>query len=96
MSVYHVKNSGLDIIAGPLNESENQCNYSYVTNEAVCAVRDFILDSKVGVGIREDIECIANTKQYFIGEDTGGFRWAAKDGRIVELRVSVKEAKSNT
>lgn len=48
------------------------------SDEAICAVRDYMVQELLG-GLR----CIKGT--------TGGYDWTLKDGRTVELRVTIKE-----
>ena len=52
------------------------------TEEAVCAVRDYMVQELLG-----GIGCTKAT--------SSGYAWTLKDGRIVELRVTIKEGVDN-
>ena len=52
------------------------------TDEAVCAVRDYMVQELLG-----GIGCTKAT--------SSGYAWTLKDGRIVELRVTIKEGADN-
>lgn len=82
MAEYHVGCGMCGIYAGTLN-SKNKAlwqNKSEVTEEAIEAVRDYIVQEQLG-GLE------APTKT------SGGYEWKLKDGRTVELRVTIKEGK---
>lgn len=74
MAEYHVGCGVFGIYAGMLSKNKQLWkNKSDVTDEAISAVRDYMLQ-----------EFCDN------GESTGGWEWTRKDGKIVELRVTVK------
>lgn len=84
MAEYHVGCGAFGIYAGTL-EPRNKTlwrNKSEVTDEAIAAVRDYIIQEALG-----GFDC---TKA-----KTGGYEWTLKDGRIVELRVTIKEGSDN-
>lgn len=78
MAEYHVGCGAFAIYAGTL-KSKNKTmwqNKTECTDEALCAVRDYMVQ-----------ECLGgfNSKK-----TSGGYEWTLKDGRIVELLVSIK------
>lgn len=79
MAEYHVGCGAFGIYAGTLNSKNKTLwqNKTECTDEAICAVRDYMVDDCLG-----GLDC-AKAK-------TGGYQWTLKDGRIVELRVTVK------
>lgn len=82
MSDYHV-GAGLGAIyAGRLNSSDRSRwgKKSEVTEEAIVAVRDYMIEDCLG-----GIECSRAI--------SSGYEWELKDGRTVELRISIKEKK---
>lgn len=79
MAEYHVGAGCFGIYAGTLNKKGNLWqNKTECTDEALCAVRDYMVQELLG-----GIGCAKAT--------TGGYEWALKDGRKVELRVTIKE-----
>ena len=79
MAEYHVGCGAFAIYAGTLNQNKNRwLNKTECTDEALCAVRDYLVEQLLG-----GIEC---TKA-----KSDGYEWTLKDGRVVELRVSVKD-----
>lgn len=81
MAEYHVSAGFFGrIYAGTLMPQKGEApriwrNKSDVTDEAICAVRDHMLD-----------ECVKEED----GKMSGGYEWARKDGKKVSLVVSVK------
>lgn len=57
-------------------------NKSDCTDEAIEAVRDYMVEQCLG-----GIECEK--------AKTGGYEWKLKDGRAVELRITIKESEEN-
>lgn len=83
MSEYHVGCGLFGIYAGILKNSHEWRNKSEVTDEAVNAVRDYMVDHFLG-----GIECSKGV--------SGAYMWKLKDGGTVELRVTVdKEQKES-
>lgn len=80
MVEYHIGAGTFGIYAGTLNSKNKSLwqNKSDCTDEALCAVRDYMVSELLG-GTK-------NPKT-----DTGGYEWNLKDGRVVELRISIKE-----
>lgn len=80
MAEYHIGAGAFGIYAGTLNSKNKTLwqNKSDCTDEALCAVRDYMVSELLGG--------TENPKT-----NTGGYEWGLKDGRIVELRVSIKE-----
>ena len=79
MAEYHVGCDFFGIYAGILN-SRNKSqwqNKSEVTDEALCAVRDYMVMELLG-----GTKCAKAT--------SSGYEWTLKDGRTVELRVTIK------
>ena len=52
-------------------------NKTECTEEAICAVRDYMVQECLG-----GFDCKES--------NTGGYEWKTKDGRILELRVTMK------
>ena len=79
MPEYHVCCGAFAIYAGTLNSRNKNLwqNKSECTDEALCAVRDYIVQDCLG-----GLSC---TKAV-----SGGYKWTIKDGRIVELRVTIR------
>lgn len=79
MAEYHVGCGAFAIYAGTLNSKNKNLwqNKTECTDEAICAVRDYMVQ-----------ECLGGLNG---GKFTGGYEWHLKDGRIVELRVTIKE-----
>lgn len=85
MAEYHVSAGLFGIYAGtlmPKKDGKPQCwkNKSDVTEEALCAVRDYLID-----------ECIDEKE----GKTSGGYEWKRKDGKTVSLIVKVEEGESH-
>ena len=79
MAEYHVGCGAFSIYAGTLNKNKTMWqNKSEVTDEAISAVRDYMVRELLG-----GLDCSKAT--------TSGYEWTLKDGRVVELRVTVKE-----
>lgn len=79
MAEYHVGCGICDIYAGTLNKAKTMWqNKTACTDEALCAVRDYMVMELLG-----GTDC---TKA-----KSSGYEWTLKDGRTVELRVSIKE-----
>lgn len=84
MAEYHVGCGAFAIYAGTLN-SKNKAlwqNKTECTDEALCAVRDYMVQELLG-----GIGC---TKAV-----SSGYEWTLKDGRVVELRVTIKGGDGN-
>ena len=83
MAEYHVGCGAFGIYAGTLNKSKTMWqNKSECTDEALCAVRDYMVQELLG-----GIECKQAT--------SSGYEWTLKDGRVVELRVTIKDGDNN-
>ena len=69
------------IYAGTLNSRNKNLwqNKTECTDEALCAVRDYMVQELLG-----GIDCHKAT--------SSGYEWTLKDGRTVELRVTIKES----
>lgn len=80
MAEYHVGCGAFAIYAGTLNSKNRSLwqNKSECTDEALCAVRDYMVSELLG-----GTDCSKAT--------SSGYEWTLKDGRTVELRVTVKE-----
>lgn len=80
MAKYHVGCGAFGIYAGTLNSRNKTMwqNKTEVTDEAISAVRDYMVQELLG-----GLDCSKAT--------SSGYEWALKDGRVVELRVTVKE-----
>ena len=80
MAEYHVGAGAFGIYAGTLNSRNKSLwqNKTKCTDEAINAVRDYMVQECLG-----GFECEKS--------NIGGYEWTLKDGRIVELRVSIKE-----
>lgn len=81
MADYHVACGLFGIYAGTLNSKNKNMwqNKSECTDEAINAVRNYMVDELLG-----GTNCSkAETKAYI---------WPLKDGRTVELRISIKGA----
>ena len=84
MAEYHVGCGAFAIYAGTLNGRNKNLWQSKTecTDEALCAVRDYMVQELLG-----GIEC---TKA-----KSSGYEWDLKDGRVIELRVTIKEGADN-
>ena len=79
MAEYHVGCGALGIYAGTLNKNKTMWqNKTEVTDEAISAVSDYMVQELLG-----GLDCSKAT--------SSGYEWTLKDGRVVELRVTVKE-----
>ena len=80
MAEYHVGCGAFAIYAGTLNGRNKNLWQSKTecTDEALCAVRDYMVQELLG-----GIECTE--------AKSSGYEWTLKDGRIVELSVTIKE-----
>lgn len=78
MADYHIGVGAFGIYAGTLNSKNKSLwqNKTECTDEALCAVRDYTV-------LLGGINCSKCT--------TSGYKWTLKDGRIVELRVTIKD-----
>nr|DAH36706.1 MAG TPA: hypothetical protein [Caudoviricetes sp.] len=83
MAAYHVGCGAFAIYAGTLNSKDKHLwqNKTECTDEALGAVRDYMVQECLG-GLHGD-------------KLTGGYEWDLKDGRIVELRVTIKDGDKN-
>lgn len=79
MAEYHVGCGAFGIYAGTLNSKNKNLwqNKSEVTDEVINAVRDYMVQNELG-GYDTEIK-------------TQGYIWTLKDGRIVELRITIKD-----
>ena len=80
MTEYHVGCGAFAIYAGTLNSRNKNLwqNKTECTDEAINAVRDYMVQELLG-----GFDCSKG--------NTSGYEWKLKDGRIVELRVTVKD-----
>lgn len=80
MAEYHVGCGAFGIYAGTLNSRNKNMwqNKTECTDEAIEAVRDYMIQECLG-----GIDCPK--------AKTGGYKWTLKDGRIVELCVTIKD-----
>lgn len=80
MAEYHVGCGTFGIYAGTLNPKNKSMwqNKTECTDEALGAVRDYMVDELLG-----GISCSKAT--------SSGYEWTLKDGRTVELRVTIKD-----
>lgn len=80
MAEYHVGCGAFAIYAGTLNKTKTMWqNKTECTDEAIGAVRDYMVDNLLG-----GVGCTKGK--------TSGYEWTLKDGRVVELRISIKES----
>ena len=84
MTEYHVGCGVFAIYAGTLNSKNKNLwqKKTDCTDEAICAVRDYMVQEHLG-----GIDCNKGT--------SGGYEWTLNDGRIVELRVTIKGGNGN-
>lgn len=82
MAEYHVGCGAFAIYAGTLNSKNKSMwqNKTECTDEAIDAVRDYMVGKCLG-----GFNCEKGK--------TGGYEWKLKDGRIIELRITIKEGK---
>lgn len=79
MAEYHVGCSAFGIYAGTLNKDKLMWkNKSEVTYECLGVVCDYMIMELLG-----GTDCSKG--------HTGGYEWDLKDGRTVELRVTIKD-----
>lgn len=80
MAEYHVGCGAFAIYAGTLNSRNKNLwqNKTECTDEALCAVRDYMVQELLG-----GTECRKTV--------SSGYVWKLKDGRVVELRVTIKD-----
>ena len=78
MPEYHVGCGAFGIYAGTLNSKNKNLwqNKTECTNEALCAVRDYLVQ-----------ECLGGLNG---GRPSGGYEWTLKDGRVVKLLVAIE------
>lgn len=79
MAEYHVGCGAFGIYAGTLNHKNKYMwqNKSEVTDEAIGAVRDYMVNKLLGG--------FSSLKQI-----SSGYEWDLKDGKTVELRITIK------
>lgn len=79
MAEYHVGCGAFGIYAGTLNQKNKSLwqNKTECTDEALCAVRDYMVQELLG-----GLDCPK--------AKSSGYEWPLKNGRIVELLVTVK------
>lgn len=79
MAEYHVGCGAFAIYAGTLNSKNKRLwqNKTECTDEALNAVRDYMVQ-----------ECLGGLHG---SKSSGGYEWTLQDGRIVELRVTIKD-----
>lgn len=84
MADYHVGSGLAAIYAGRLkkNDKTQWAQKSDVTDEAIRAVRDYMVDDCLG-----GTNCPRAT--------SSGYEWILKDGRTVELRITIKPKKDS-
>ena len=80
MAEYHVGCGAFGIYAGTLNSRNKSLwqNKTECTDEAVCAVRDYMVQKLLG-----GIECEMAASSCY--------EWELIDGRVIELRVTIKD-----
>lgn len=80
MAEYHVGRGAFGIYAGTLEPKNKNLwkNKSEVTDEAINAVRDYMVMECLG-----GFDC-SKAK-------SSGYEWDLKDGRTIELRVTIKD-----
>lgn len=84
MTEYHVGCGAFGIYAGTLEQKNKSLwrNKSDVTEEAIGAVRDHMVMELLG-----GFSCSKAT--------SSSWEWKLKDGRYVELRVTIKDGEAN-
>ena len=84
MAEYHVGCGAFAIYAGTLNARNKNLwkNKTECTDKAIAAVRDYMVDQCLG-----GFDC-SKAK-------SAGYEWKLKDGRTVELVVSIKGGEEN-
>ena len=74
---YHVSCGAFGIYAGTLKNKEEWKDKSDCTDEAIEAVRDYLIQERLGGLYTENTQ--------------GGYSWKLKDGRTVKLIVKIEE-----
>lgn len=83
MADYHVGAGCFGIYAGTVNKKDDLWqNKTECTDEAINAVRDYMVQELLG-----GLNCTKTS--------SSGYEWTLKDGRIVELRVTIKDGDTN-
>ena len=82
MAEYHVGCGAFGIYAGTLNSKNKSLwqNKTECTDEAINAVRDYMVQECLG-----GFDCSKGV--------SSGYAWTLKDGRTVELRISILSEK---
>lgn len=81
MAEYHVGAGLFGIYAGTREKNQKYWkNKSCVTDEAIEAVRDYMVEN-----LLSGLENLDDKRA-----TTGGWQWSLSDGRIIELRITVK------
>ena len=85
MAEYHIGCGAFGIYAGTLNSRNKSLwqNKTECTDEAINAVRDYMVQECLG-----GFDCRKG--------NSGGYQWTLKDGRVVELRVTIKASQHPT
>lgn len=81
MAEYHVGCGIAGIYAGVLKNKEEWKDKTECTDEAIVAVRDYMVDALLG-GINE------------YGSNMSGYKWRLKDGRTVQLMIKIVDERS--
>lgn len=84
MAEYHVGCGAFAIYAGTLNSRNKSLwqNKTECTDEAINAVRDYMIQGLLG-----GLDCRRGTPS--------GYQWKLEDGRVIELRVTIKDGANN-
>ena len=84
MAEYHVGCGAFGIYAGTLSSKNKNLwqNKTECTDEAICAVRDYMVQELLG-----GLDCPDGK--------TSGYSWKLKDGRTVELHITVQEERKD-
>ena len=79
MAEYHIGCGAFGIYAGTLNSKNKNLwqNKTECTDEALCAVRDYLIQKWLLGGLHGD-------------KPSGGYEWTLKDGRVVKLLVAIE------
>lgn len=80
MAEYHVGCGAFAIYAGTLNAKNKNLwqNKTECTDEAINSVRDYMVQELLG-----GFDCKKAV--------SSGYEWTLKDGRVVELRITIKQ-----
>ena len=81
MAEYHVGCGIAGIYAGVLKSKEEWKNKTECTDEAIVAVRDYMVDTLLG-----GINCN--------GSNMSGYKWRLKDGRTVQLMIKIVDERN--